>query len=173
MLPHNLILEPCLCSFLEEHADLQGVKLLNILLEQERPVHCIRLCQLADIYPRRILPYGSNLVRFEPIPMTDRQTLADLNRELNRTIRLIALREGQNLPSEDLKEKLEKLTAYRIECSFPNGRIKRFNPEEKRAYDAVSLAFRRLKGIAFRVNKEAFNALSKHLKIGYYVCWKE
>jgi len=158
---------------MEEYADMQGVKLLNILINQQGPVHCIRLCQMAAIYPSSILPFEADLIRFNPIPMTDPQTLKELDRELNRTINIIALREGQGLPADDLKKKLEMLTAYRKECTFPNGKIKLFIPEQRKAYNAVATAIRRMKMVAFQVNRDAFKSICRHLKIGYYVSWRK
>jgi hypothetical protein len=110
------------------------------------------------------------------IPKTDTRCLAEVNKRINQLKKIITAcgnsKDTTDADQQFSKEKSEltALCAYRNECLCPGGRITNFPTEQRRAYQAVYKAIKRMRDM---MPDHLSSYLRKHLKMGVYCVWMD
>lgn len=161
-------------SFLQQNSDLTGSQALALLRQNPgNPVWCKELClslnPLDTPYPPALMQ--SLIAQRDPIPMTDKQTLKQVRRELMKYYRLKAELMTQSKTSPCLERDITLCEKYIRDTTTPYG-IKSFITDEKKAYDAIAVSIRRLLKKAEKECPEAAVEIRKHLKTGRYCLWQ-
>lgn len=110
-------------------------------------------------------------------PLTDSQTLGQISHRI-KYLREIISTSGQDcsahreLSSEQAKAELLALYKYRSECLQPGNKIKNFNPETSKTYQALYQAVSRLLAKLSETQKPLYDFVKTHLKTGAEFIWR-
>lgn len=101
-------------------------------------------------------------------PLTDRKTLHDISlriKQLQQDIR-------DNKSPAQAREEIQALYRYRSQCLYPGNKIKQFNPEIIKVYQAISQAIKRLLNKIPPDQAPLREYVKIHLKTGMEFKWK-
>jgi hypothetical protein len=166
---------PRVDAFLQKHKDRWGVKIVSVLQNYpDEPVHVLQLSHMIEppayqgLSPEQV---DQLIFKADDIPMTDRTTLRQANRELNRQIKIKEARQKAGLPCDDQDFIIAWLIAYHKGTTRPNGTIKPFRGNAEKEYQRHQAAVRRLLDKAKIECPEAWGYITTHLKMGIYFAW--
>jgi hypothetical protein len=175
MLPANLKPLPRISSFLETNCEMWGVRVVLALIEMpDSMVHCIALSHQIEPVESDVLgEKGTDYLiqNLEKIPMTDFRTLKDVDKELNRQIKIKAERMNLGLKVTAQNRLIKQLICYRKETTRPNGSIRDFYSVEMKEYQRHRSAISRLLNKAKLECPEAYYYVKTHLMSGIYFYW--
>lgn len=162
----------------ERYPELEGAKILNLLSSHPNRSLMNTVVELALTPPLSVDEAEASVFHPAAIPMTDYQTLRELDKRLKRLFHLKAhyLAEQEANPGFDAKtspspydEEIEALRKYRKESTRPNGKLQSFPDEIRKAYRRHAAAIRRLFTKAEKAgHREAVEIVKRSLKPGYY-----
>jgi hypothetical protein len=175
MLPVNLKPLPRIHSFFEANCAMWGVRVILALIEMpDRMVHCIALSHQIEPVENEVLgEKGADYLiqNLEKIPMTDVRALKQVDKELNRQLKIKAERMHLGLDVSAQDEAIFHLIRYRKETTRPNGSIRDFFSVEMKEYQRHRAAITRLMNKARRECPEAHYYVKAHLLSGIYFYW--
>ncbi len=183
--------------FMADHQDWEAVKALHILIERagtavssmvlnylidcpdttllERTAEHLRLeycgeMGITDAPPFEVPELAQFAVRGAlDNPLTDARTLKEVNQRLNLLLARKAQTPEHNHPAIDTE--IQALIKYRSEVTRPGGEIKNHEPQQRKSYQRLYAAFRRLLNKARHESPEAYRIIKAQLKTGKYCQW--
>lgn len=110
-------------------------------------------------------------------PLTDSQTLGQISHRIKQLRKMIATSgqdccARQELSAEQARAELLALYKYRSECLQPGNKIKQFNPEISKTYQALYQAISRLLAKLSETQKPLRDYVKSHLKTGVEFIWR-
>jgi hypothetical protein len=156
-------------KLLAEYPSHEGSKLLALLLtEPNRPV-LSTVIELALTLKLTLREAEQGFYHPVGIPLTDEQTLRDVDRELQRLIAQKAAYLAQHKAEDSpFDEDIRHLIRYRKQCTKPWGAIKHSDDELRKAYRRHYAAIQRLLARAEKDgHHEAVAEVKRTLKLGY------
>ena len=184
---HSVIptLANCVQDLISAYPDSGGARALQVLLRHpNQSIHSINLTHMIDppdytslnsFSTLELAPEINPFEAISKIPMTDHQAVREVYNRMNSLVRqkadIQSLSDSVNTAA--INAEISALKKYLSECQRPGGKIRNCNDDERKAYQRISVAVKRLLEKAENEHPEAVAIVRKNLSMGTYFRYLE